>query len=185
MDYPRVTEVLRYYTGYDNVPQNILDNASRRGRQVHALCAGLAKGEWIPDEIIDEAYQGYIKSFRQWSDAQVEKFPIIETRMNDGDFKYTGQIDFVVKGKDGELYLVDIKTSAKPQKTYPLQIAAYENLLRKFNIQVKGAFLVYLKKNGDFPDIHFMEDLTREFSVFLCALECWHYFNKKRKDDEL
>lgn len=180
MSYPRVTEILNYYTGYDNVPQDILMRAATRGQKVHSICAGLAKGAWLPNEMIDEHLHGYVDSFRKWSEAQVADYPIIETRMFDEELQYTGQLDFVIKGNDNELYLVDLKTSAKPQKTYPLQMAAYEGLLKKQNIMVKGAFLVYLQKDGEFPNINYLEDMTEEWRVFECALQCWKFFNKRR-----
>ena len=90
----------------------------------------------------------------------------------------------MIRGHDKELYLVDLKTSARPQKTYPVQMAAYDRLLRANNINVKGAILVYLDKDGEFPDIDYLEDLTEETHIFLSALECWHYFNKRKKDDK-
>ncbi len=181
MDYPRVTEILRAYTSFDQVPAEILNRAAARGTTVHALCAGIAKGNWIPDGMIGEEFLGYVNSFKKWSEAQVAKFVIIEKRYTDDDFKYSGQLDFVVEGTDGKLYLVDLKTSAKHQKTYPVQMAAYDSLLRKQNVTVHGAMLVYLNKNGEFPDIHFIEDMKPEFQVFRAALDCWHYFNKGRK----
>jgi len=182
MDYPRVTEILRAYTSYDQVPADILQRAAARGTTVHALCAGIAKGNWIPDGMIGEEFIGYVNSFKQWAGAQVDKFVIIEKRYMDDDLKYSGQLDFVVEGTDGKLYLVDLKTSAKPQKTYPVQMAAYDSLLRKQGVTVHGAMIVYLKKDGDFPDIHFIEDMKPEFAVFVSALYCWHYFNKGKKN---
>lgn len=183
MKIPRVTEILNYYTHYDKVPRDILKNAAARGTIVHGICAGIAKGEWIPDSLIDAEYLSYVNSFRQWSEAQVDKYVIIEKRFADEKLNYTGQLDFVVKANDGELYLVDLKTSATHQKTYPIQMGAYNNLLEINNIKVKGAMIVYLKKNGDFPDIEYLDDMIEEFHVFLSALDCWKYFNKGKKDD--
>lgn len=183
MDYPRVTEVLRAYTTYDKVAKPILEKAAERGSSVHALCAGIAKGAWIPDGMIGEELLGYVASFRKWAEAQVAKFIVIEKRYMDDDHRYSGQLDFVVLGTDDQLYLVDLKTSARPQKTYPVQMAAYNNLLQKHKIEVKGAMLVYLNKDGEFPEVDLIEDMTTELRVFLSALDCWHYFNKGKKDE--
>lgn len=182
MDLPRVTEILRNYTNYDKVPSEILDKAATRGTTVHALCAGIAKGAWIPDGMIDPNLRGYINSFQKWAQAQVKKFSIVEKRFADPTLNYTGQLDFVVEGTDGELYLVDIKTSASPQKTFPVQMAAYNNLLKINGVYVKGAILVYLKKDGEFPEVYLLEDLVQEWSVFVAALECWNYFHKGKKN---
>lgn len=181
MDYPRVTEVLRAFTSYDQVPKDILDRAAARGTSVHALCAAIAKGDWIPDAMIDEELRGYVNSFKQWAEAQVDKFVIIEKRYHDDFLKYSGQLDFVVLGKDNELYLVDLKTSSRPQKTYPVQMAAYDYLLRQQQVKVKTAMLVYLNKDGEFPEIHTLESMEEEFHVFHSALDCYHYFNKRKQ----
>lgn len=183
MNYPRVTEVLRPYTNYDLVPSTILKRAAARGSSVHALCAGIAKGAWIPDGMIDEELRKYVTSFKMWADAQVSKFIVVEKRYMDDELKFSGQLDFVIMGTDNELYLVDLKTSAKPQKTYPVQMAAYNHLLQIHHIKVKGAMLVYLSKTGDFPEIHLIDDMSQELHVFLSALECWHFFNKGKKHD--
>ena len=180
MDYPRVTEILRPHTSYDNVPGDILKKAAARGTTVHSLCAGIAKDAWIPDSMIGAEYLGYVNSFRKWSEAQVKKYVIVEKRFVNTVLGFTGQLDFVVVGSDDELYLVDLKTSASPQKTYPVQMAAYDLLLRAAHVNVKGAMLVYLDKNGEFPKINLIHDLSEELHVFICALDCWNYFHKKK-----
>lgn len=182
---PRVTEILRPFTSFDQVPKDILERASARGTSVHALCAGIAKGNWIPDGMIGEELIGYVNSFRKWQVAQVKEFTIIEKRYTDWEKRYTGQLDFVVKCTDDKYYLVDLKTSSRPQKTYPVQMAAYEALLAQNGIQIEGAMLVYLNKDGEFPDIDLIGDMKEEFDVFLCAVKCYEYFKirKKKKDD--
>lgn len=182
MNYPRVTEVLRPYTSYEHVPSDILARAAARGTAVHALCAGIAKGAWIPDTMIAEEYLGYVTSFRKWTEAQVKEFIIIERRYTNEEDEYTGQVDLVMIGNENELYLVDLKTSSKPQKTYPVQMSAYERLLLSQGLKVKGCMVVYLHKDGNFPEIDYLEDLTQEYGVFISALHCWKYFNRRKKD---
>lgn len=182
MDYPRVTEVLRPFTSYDQVPKQTLERAAARGTTVHVLCAGIAKGNWIPEGMIGSEHIGYVNSFKKWMEAQVSKFVIIEKRFGGEELGYTGQMDMVVVGSDDELYLVDLKTSARPQKTYPVQMAAYNQLLRHNNIHVKAALLVYLNKDGEFPDIEIIHDMDQELHIFNSALDCWYYFNKRKKN---
>jgi len=181
MDYPRVTEILRCFTNFDKIPQQILANAAERGSSVHALCAGIANGNWIPDGMIGETLIGYVNSFKKWVDAQVVKFIIVEKRYTDTERCFSGQLDYVVLAKDDKLYLVDIKTSARPQKTYAVQLGAYDLLLQNNQVKVDGAMVVYLNKDGEFPEINLIEDTTEERRIFLSALDCWHYFNKGKK----
>ena len=179
-DLPRVTEILKGFTHYDQVPKDILARAAARGTTVHALCAGLAKGAWIPDGMIPEEYAGYVTSYKKWAEAQVKHFMIVEKRYMDEDWGFTGQLDFVVTCNDDLVYLVDLKTSAKPQKTYPVQMSAYDYLLRLNGIKVHAALIVYLKKDGEFPDIDLIEDMSEEFNIFTCALKCFNYFNRRK-----
>lgn len=183
MDYPRVTEVLRGFTKYDQIPKKILEGAAIRGNTVHSLCAGIAKGDWLPESMINEDYKGYVNSFKQWRDAQVSEFLHIERRFKDDSLRYTGQVDMVFKGTDQRVYLADLKTTSKPVCTFPVQMAAYHNLLAVNNIQITSAMLVYLKKNGDFPDIDIIEDFKEPMDVFNKALYCHNYFNKEVSRD--
>jgi hypothetical protein len=182
---PRVTEILRPFTSYDQVPKDILERAAARGTSVHALCAGIAKGNWIPDGVIAEELLGYVQSFRKWQAAQVKEFVIIEKRYTDINNEFTGQLDFVVRCTDDKWYLVDLKTSSTHQKTYPIQMAAYNCLLMQNNIYVSGAMLIYLDKTGEFPDIESLDDEEMEemFYVFSAALHCYKYFKIRKKKD--
>jgi len=78
---PRVTEILKPFTSYDQVPKDILERAAAKGTSVHALCAGIAKGNWIPDGMIGAELLGFVQSFRKWADLYVKKFVIIETQI--------------------------------------------------------------------------------------------------------
>jgi predicted RecB family nuclease len=183
---PRVTEVLKVFSGYDYVAKDILAKAALRGTTVHSVCAGMAKGAWIARDLINEEYHGYISSFKQWSTEFIAEYLIIEQRyISEGpDIFLSGQLDFVARGHDGLTYLVDLKTSASKQKTYPLQMAAYRFLLRLNKIEVDAALIVYLNKDGSPPRVDRYDDLTNEHDIFMSALECWHYFNPGKDTNE-
>ncbi len=178
---PRVTEILKNYTGYEHVPKHILENAAARGTTVHALCAGIAKGAWMTDGMIHEDFKGYVDSFNQWAQSAVDEYLVIEKRYTDNGFGFSGQVDFVIKSPQSEMFLVDLKTSANPQKTYPIQMAAYRHLLALSGITVKGTALVYLNRDGEFPRVDYYEDLDDEWDVFVSALKCWNYFYKPKE----
>lgn len=183
---PRVTEILKPYSGFIHVPYDILERAAERGTKVHAICAAIAHDAWVDDELIDESLKGYVKSFRQWAADYVQSYDIIEKRYNFASnvpqYAYTGQVDFVITGKDGKKYLVDLKTSAQAQKTYLVQMAAYRNLLNSHGIQVDACFLVYLNRDGQYPKIGMQIDTEKELHTFISALDCWYYFNYKEKN---
>lgn len=183
MSYPRVTEILKAYSGFQHVCKEVLTKAAARGTSVHSICAGIAKGSWIPDNMIEEELLGYVTSFRKWAAVRIANFQIIEERFKHDKLKFTGQIDFVAEDVNGKKVLVDIKTSAQPQKTYPLQIAAYRALLVEAGNDIDYAEIVYLERSGLFPTVHTMLDFDEHEHIFLSALDCWHYFNKGKADE--
>ena len=176
---PRVTEILGAYTNFSAVPAGILARACDRGSKVHGMCSGIAGGAWFMDELVDSELIGYVKSFRQWADKYVASYELIETRYTNSEF--TGQLDFVIKAHDGELWLVDLKTGITQQKTHPVQMGAYDILLREKGIKVMGAILVYLSKDGDEPKVKTIPDLTVEREIFLSALNCYNYFKTRKR----
>lgn len=182
MALPRVTEVLKPFSGFRHVKADILERAAARGTMVHGICAALAGGSWMPTTMIAEELQGYVQSFREWAEVRTAEFLLIEERFNDPQLGYTGQIDFVIKDRDGKVWLVDLKTSAYPQKTYPVQMAAYQHLLETHDILVHGALLVYLDKHGQFPEEDVIEDFRDTWAVFEGALTCYYYFNEGKVD---
>lgn len=174
---PRVTEILKPFTGYDKVPKAILENAAERGTRVHAICAGVAKSEWIPESLVADDVKDYFESFMKWKLVYEPEFLIVEKRYEHDALKYTGQVDFVVKLEDG-IFLVDLKTGSS-KRTHDIQMAAYDALLKKNGIAVDGALLVYLDAHGAMADTIQVKDVTKKFCVFLSALECWNYFNRR------
>lgn len=185
-DLPRVTDILKPYSNFKYVEKTILMRAAERGTAVHGLCASIAKGDWVPDSLIDPALAGYVRSFKLWHKDIIEGYHVIEKRYSNPSLGYTGQVDFVVKLKKSGNFLVDLKTSASPQKTYPVQMAAYMNLIahcRDNGLKVQGAIIVYLDKEGEYPKVHQMDDWKEELEVFLHALECWKFFNKRKSDE--
>lgn len=180
MKYPRVTEILRPFTKYENVPPDRLAAAAARGSTVHAICAGIAKGAWIPDGMIAENLLGYVNSFKKWSQAQAIEFIEVEKRYFDEVYEFSGQIDYLILGSDQKRYLVDLKTSARAQKTYPVQMGAYWHLLTTNGMRVEGAMLVYLDKDGEFPEIDLIEDISEHQRIFWSAYECYKYFHKAK-----
>lgn len=180
MIYPRVTEVLAAYGNYDKIPSSILVPKANIGNTVHALCAGISKGAWIPEGMIAEECLGYVQSFKLWHDDFVHETEIIEQRYNDETEGYTGQIDQVITAKDTYRYLVDLKTTARQMKTHPVQVAAYERLLKCNGITVHGAILLYLQKDGSMPKFLQLNNLEQERHVFSAALICWRYFNARK-----
>ena len=179
MTVPRVTTVLKPYSGFVHVDTKILERACERGTKVHALCSAIAGGAWVDIDGVEETLRGYVNSFRLWYDGFVDSVVVNEERYIHADLQYSGQVDLVVIAKDKQMYLVDLKTSAKPQKTYKVQAGAYRMLLDQQELPVQACLIVYLNKEGFAPNVDTMIKTDAEERAFKCALECWYYFNNK------
>lgn len=165
--YDRVTSVLSPFSGLSSVPEEILNKAKERGTEVHKICGAIMLG-FPPSETI---YQGYIDSFKKWSDknfiAQPERF-FCDVH------KITGECDGIYE-ENGELVLFDIKTPIKESKTWPLQGSAYAYLSRNNGHPISRIEFIKLSKNGDAPVVYTYQE---NFELFISCLEVYREFFK-------
>lgn len=124
-------------------------------------------GDWG----VDEETKGYVKSFRQWWNKGI-KVLSIEQRFYCSELMITGQVDMIIQTEDGPVIL-DLKTSAKPSKTWPLQGSAYAYMARKNGYDIKGIQFLHLNKNGDEPDLYVYDD---QFDLFNKCLDVYKHF---------
>jgi hypothetical protein len=172
-NYLRVTSVLYPFSGLDKVDAGILAHAAERGTKVHKICEAIITG--LGEHGTDEETWGYVESFKKWWG---EGKPVVEVekRFFCDEHMITGQVDMIIETKDG-LAIVDIKTSAKPSKTWLLQGSAYYYLAKKAGLDIKYVIFLHLNKHGKearaleiIPDVGFF---FSTLSVFL------YFFNKK------
>jgi hypothetical protein len=162
--YPSVTYILSF------IPKNkifidwlkekgedadaIVARAAERGKQVHTAIERYLKGEevtWIDD-------QGYAKySLEVWQ--MILKFADFWKRYNpklvgseihvfSDKYKYAGTIDLILE-IDGELWIIDIKTSNTLPKVYHYQTAAYATAWNEcFDKPITKRGLLWLKSGA-------------------------------------
>ncbi len=173
-DYTRVTEVLAPFSGLNTVPKDILANAARRGTKVHDVCEAIVKGlgEWN----VDEEIKGYIDSFKHWWNDGI-KVLSVEQRFFCSKLMITGQVDMIIETPEGAIIL-DLKTSAKPSKTWPLQGSAYAYMAREAGYDIKGIHFLHLNKHGEKPNLYVYDD---EFAMFQKCLDIYKHFFKTMK----
>lgn len=173
-NHPSVTTVLKPYTDFSMVPEHILTRATERGRKVHAICAAICQGLWIPP--IPSECAGYIKSFRIWLDAYVEKIIFVEKELVDPVYGFLGHPDMVVKIPEG-IVLVDLKTPIALQKTWQLQLAAYLHLAKMNGHKPERVGSLRLNANGGIAKMDWYQDSANDLNIFLALLNGWRYFN--------
>lgn len=172
-NYIRVTKVLYPFSGLQNINQEVLQNAARRGTKVHKICEAIASG--LGEIGVDEEVWGYIESFKKWWEKGVNVVEI-EKRFYDDDLCITGQVDFIIDTPEG-LAVVDLKTCSKPSKTWPAQGSAYAYLAKKSGYDIKKIYFLHLNKHGKPAKIF---EYPVDDSFFLAILKTYlHFFHKE------
>ena len=138
--YPSVTYVLSYYpkgkffedwlkkVGYAS--EHIVKRAAEEGTQVHELAETYLNGEEL--KFLDErgrpqynpdVWQMFLRFVEFWEEF---KPTLIETEVHlfSDQLKVAGTCDLIVE-INGEIWLLDLKTSNQLQSTYELQTAVY------------------------------------------------------------
>lgn len=175
MRYPSVTTVLGPYADFSGIPAATLAQAADRGSRVHAYCAAIAQGLWLPDEI-DQDCQGFVASFQKWFGMVVEVLQV-ERRLADPSLGFDGQPDLIVRIQGDELpALVDIKTPATKNRLWAAQLSAYKHLAKRNGFEVGRIFSLRLRQDGGWPKADEYHDDQRHFAAFLSALNAFRWF---------
>lgn len=175
---PRVTEILKPLSNYSGIDPKVLETAANRGSRVHLFCEAIARNhfEFLP-RAPEPDIERYVQAFQEWFSTTVDFVHSVETRIEDNDLGYTGQIDLVVKLKgDDCLSLVDIKTPATEQRSWCAQLAAYGKLLEGQGIHVKRHLVLKLGREGSFKVIEY-HNLEYNWNLFLACLTIFKFMN--------
>jgi hypothetical protein len=171
-NYLRVTQVLYPFSGLQNLDQDIIMHAAERGSKVHKICEGIVAG--LGEIGVEDETWGYVESFKLWWNLGVHVIEV-EKRFWDDDLQVTGQIDFIINTPEG-LAIVDIKTSSRPSKTWPVQGAAYAYLAKRAGYDIKKIFFLHLNKHGKEPKLY---EYAIDDEFFLSVLRTFKHFYVK------
>ena len=161
--YPSVTTVLQYMPKnkfFDNwlkdVGHNadlIMRKAAEEGTAVHNAVEDLIKGKEITwmDEYGNAKYnltvwQMILKAAEFFQTHKPEVIATEEFTFSD-KYEYAGTADLVVK-MDGEIWLLDVKTSNNLHRSYDLQLAAYAKAWEEmFGQKIDRTGILWLKSS--------------------------------------
>tara|TARA_B110000503_G_scaffold53502_1_gene85956 strand:+ start:2454 stop:3236 length:783 start_codon:yes stop_codon:yes gene_type:complete len=161
--YPSVTTILQYMPKnkfFDNwlkdVGHNadlILIKAGKEGTQVHEAAEKLVLGEevsWMDDfgkaKYSQIVWEMILKFYDFWTTHKPELISTEQFVWSD-EHKYAGTADLVVK-MDGEIWLLDLKTSNALHRSYDLQLAAYAKaMVETKNQKIDRTGIIWLKAN--------------------------------------
>jgi len=165
--YPSVTTILQYMpknkffeSWLKDVGHNadlIMRRAGKEGTQVHEAAEALVKGEevsWMDDygnaKYSQIVWEMILKFHEFWTTYKPELISTEDFVFSD-EYKYAGTADLVVK-MDGEVWLLDLKTSNSLHKSYDLQLAAYAKALKETkDIEIQRTGIIWLKAHSRGP----------------------------------
>jgi len=174
--YTRVSSILSQWDRFGKIPRHILENKQQIGTLIHEAINAHSIGAFLP---VDSSIDGYFQSFLEWQ--KLSKFNLIfpEQRFYCDKLKITGKIDAIAVSSQGELFLIDYKTSAsKDARMWQLQGCFYHYLatINKLNLS-KRFFFVQLFKDGSPGQAHEFFISNPIANVCKAALLSYRYLN--------
>lgn len=170
----RVTEVLYPFSGLDAIDPAVVANAGRRGTKVHKICEAIMTG--LGEMGVDDEAQPYVDSFYSWWNTR-PKIVEVEKRFYNHEHKITGQCDAIIEIPNGQA-IIDLKTSSKESKTWPVQGSAYAWLANQAGHTIKKIFFIHLLKTGKPAKI---KEYPVDESLFLSVLRTYNHFYRRNK----
>lgn len=169
--FPSVTDIVSpiSFERMDAINKVVLENARRRGTEVHELCETLLLIGEIDEDAIPNSYLPYIYAFEYWLKTYKPKVLFTEHKLFSATLGYCGTVDLICE-IDNEVILLDIKaTSVIDYKSVSVQLAGYMNLLKaeRPNLNISKTYVLHLKKAQDFtfkevePDYEWFDILKR------------------------
>lgn len=144
---PSVSEIIRFISReiYANVTQYNLDHAADRGTRVHKACELLDKYGTVQ---IDDDIEGYVEAYVKFRKEHNVTWDSIECACFSPEKDYAGTLDRIGM-LDGELVILDIKTSCVVQK---MLAEAQLNLYRRMVVgkDIKRLVILHLKADGTY-----------------------------------
>lgn len=165
-----VTEVLGPWGNYGNIPPSVLNEASERGNRVHAACLSFLTGSYLITPLPEKELL-YLSSFKNWADRYIEKVTHVEKEYSNKLLGFFGHPDIVCEIKIGKKKscVIDLKTPQQEQKTWVVQVSAYQNLTN-----TAESIALMLDANGGPAKAIYGNRVG--FSIFLNALNTYRYF---------
>lgn len=127
-------------------PNAVIQEAAKRGSEVHKAFVDFAQsGEKLP------ANDGYLKSLALFLDEFSPKIVKVEESVYSPSLKVAGTYDALLE-IDGQLTLIDWKTSKRIYDSHHLQSAAYEGMRQELGEKPATPMVVRLDPDGKVPE---------------------------------
>ncbi len=140
------------------------DTAGKLGTTVHSFVEAW-KNNHTPDLTgIDAPYIPYAKAFLSFVEKGLFTFLEHEKTVFSSKHGFAGTLDIIAKDKDGNLWVLDVKTSNDVYPEMGLQLAAYKEALEEMTGQpIKKTAIIHLKEDTTFS----LVEMDEPFEAFL------------------
>jgi len=154
-----------------NESERIKEEAGKRGGNIHSAIEKYLITNEIEKELTSievDILNKFIKWFSELNQTKRVKIIGIEISGINREYNYVGTIDLILE-IDGEVWIIDVKTSNYLHKSHNLQLSAYKHM---YNDKAKIA-LLHIKDYCKFVEV---ED---KFDIFLAVKKIWEYENRR------
>ncbi|KAN0034425.1 hypothetical protein ACTFIV_000934 [Dictyostelium citrinum] len=122
-------------------------------------------------------------SFEEWEKSSGLKLEHNDTLVFSKKYKFAGACDAVARKQNGELVVLDWKTSTSMSINYALQISAYSKAIEEMTGEkISEAWIVKFDKDLPIYNTYSVKDIDSCFNHFLSALNLWNIYNFKNDD---
>lgn len=153
-----------------NKTEEIKKDAGLIGTVVHGLIEDFLKNKKIPNQS-DKKVINCWNLFLDWWNTQEYEVVELEKKIFSKKYNYAGTLDLVLKDKQGNLVLADIKTSNSISFDYALQLNAYRQAYEEeTNNKISKGLIIRLPKTTGNIEIRELPLNKQMFNAFLGAL---------------
>ncbi|KAN0043492.1 hypothetical protein ACTA71_011151 [Dictyostelium dimigraforme] len=135
----------------------------------------------IPKELLRGApfkVQNVRSSFEKWEKSSGLTLEHNDTLVFSNKYKFAGACDAIARKPNGELVVIDWKTSSSLSLNYALQVSAYSKAIEEMTGEkISEAWIVKFDKNHPTFDTYSVKDIDGCFNSFLAALNLWNTYN--------
>ena len=131
-----------YPNQYDSVPESVLNHAAERGNNVHEAIENGVMGKQY-----DASYENIVSNAKELLAKEGLTVIAVEYVVTDGE-NYASPIDMVACDKDGNIYIIDIKTTYKMfRDNVTLQTNIYQRFFKILNptLNVAGRMCLWMR----------------------------------------
>lgn len=169
MQLPSVSEIISPLVDFSMVRPDILQHASQRGTDVHFAVEKYITYEWVSK--LETDAQPYFQQFLAYMENKDRKDFVCETIGYNKTYNYCGTLDLIRTDKNGDMHLIDVKTSASVDtKTCTAQLTGYDLIARSHGVDFKTHTILHLT-----PESYKEYNIKMNNGIFLSLLAIHNY----------